>query len=32
MHVGEGGYDEAERMIQRLLGEKETEPQDKSPI
>jgi thiol-disulfide isomerase/thioredoxin len=30
MHVGEGGYDEAERLIQRLLAEKETEPEDKS--
>lgn len=24
MHVGEGGYDEAERQIQKLLAEKET--------
>jgi thiol-disulfide isomerase/thioredoxin len=24
MHVGEGGYDEAERLIQKLLAEKET--------
>jgi hypothetical protein len=23
-HVGEGGYDEAERLIQKLLAEKET--------
>ncbi|MCM3900936.1 MAG: redoxin domain-containing protein [Pyrinomonadaceae bacterium] len=27
-HVGEGGYDEAERIIQRLLSEKETESGD----
>jgi thiol-disulfide isomerase/thioredoxin len=27
-HVGEGGYDEAERIIQKLLGEKETESAD----
>src|SRR6266576_7026519 len=25
MHEGEGGYDEAERLIQKLLAEKETE-------
>jgi thiol-disulfide isomerase/thioredoxin len=25
MHVGEGNYDEAERLIQKLLAEKETE-------
>jgi len=28
-HVGEGNYDEAERMIQSLLAEKETQPEDK---
>lgn len=27
-HVGEGGYDEAERIIQKLLAEKETESED----
>jgi len=27
-HVGEGAYDEAERIIQKLLAEKETEPED----
>ena len=29
-HVGEGGYDEAERMIQELLAEKATQSEDKS--
>jgi thiol-disulfide isomerase/thioredoxin len=32
MHVGEGDYDEAERLIQRLLAEKDTEPEGKSAI
>ena len=32
MHVGEGDYDEAERLIQRLLAEEETKPEDKSAI
>jgi hypothetical protein len=32
MHVGEGGFDEAERLIQRLLAEEETKPEDKSAI
>jgi thiol-disulfide isomerase/thioredoxin len=32
MHVGEGGYDEAERLIQRLLAEEETKPEYKSAI
>ena len=30
MHVGEGNYDEAERLIQALLAEKETKSEDKS--
>lgn len=30
MHVGEGDYDEAERMIQKLLAEKGTQSEDKS--
>lgn len=29
MHVGEGDYDEAERIIQSLLAEKETQSDDK---
>jgi thiol-disulfide isomerase/thioredoxin len=29
-HVGEGHYDEAERIIQELLAEKETQSEDKS--
>ena len=29
MHVGEGDYDEAERIIQNLLAEKETQSDDK---
>jgi thiol-disulfide isomerase/thioredoxin len=32
MHVGEGDYDEAERLIQRLLAEEETKQEDKSAI
>jgi thiol-disulfide isomerase/thioredoxin len=32
MHVGEGDYDEAERMIQNLLAEKETPSEDKSAV
>jgi thiol-disulfide isomerase/thioredoxin len=32
MHVGEGDYDEAERLIQTLLAEKDTEPEGKSAI
>jgi thiol-disulfide isomerase/thioredoxin len=32
MHVGEGDYDEAERLIQRLLAEEETKLEDKSAI
>lgn len=31
MHLGEGDYDEAERIIQGLLAEKETS-EDKSAI
>jgi thiol-disulfide isomerase/thioredoxin len=30
VHVGEGDYDEAERMIQELLAEQETQSEDKS--
>jgi thiol-disulfide isomerase/thioredoxin len=30
MHVGEGNYDETERLIQKLLAEKETRSEDKS--
>lgn len=30
MHVGEGAYEEAERLIQNLLAEKETQSEDKS--
>lgn len=30
VHVGEGNYDEAERMIQELLAEKETQSEDTS--
>ncbi|MEK6283156.1 MAG: redoxin domain-containing protein [Acidobacteriota bacterium] len=29
-HVGEGNYEEAERIIQKLLAEKETQSEDKS--
>jgi alkyl hydroperoxide reductase subunit AhpC len=32
MHVGEGDYDGAERLIQRLLAEKETPSEDKSAV
>jgi thiol-disulfide isomerase/thioredoxin len=32
MHVGEGNYDEAERMIQNLLAEKETPSENKSAV
>jgi thiol-disulfide isomerase/thioredoxin len=32
MHVGEGNYDEAERIIQNLLAEKETPSEDKSAV
>src|SRR6266550_7964605 len=32
MHVGEGDYDEAERMIQKLIEEKETPSEDKSAV
>jgi thiol-disulfide isomerase/thioredoxin len=31
-HVGEGDYDEAERMIQNLLAERETQSEDKSAL
>jgi thiol-disulfide isomerase/thioredoxin len=30
MHVGEGDYDEAERLIRKLLAEKESESEDRS--
>ncbi len=30
MHVGEGDYDEAERIIQKLLAENETLSEEKS--
>ena len=32
MHVGEGNYDEAERKIQELLAEKETQSENKSAL
>jgi thiol-disulfide isomerase/thioredoxin len=32
MHVGEGGYDDAERLIETLLAEEEIKPEDKSAI
>jgi thiol-disulfide isomerase/thioredoxin len=31
-HVGEGDYDEAEQLIQKLLAEKDTQSQDKSAM
>lgn len=32
MHVGEGDYDDAERLIQKLLAEKETQSENKSAL
>jgi thiol-disulfide isomerase/thioredoxin len=32
MHVGEGNYDDAERLIQKLLAEKETQSENKSAL
>jgi hypothetical protein len=32
MHVGEGDYGEAERLIQKLLEEKETSSEDKNAV
>jgi thiol-disulfide isomerase/thioredoxin len=32
MHVGEGDYDEAERIIQKLLDEKESPSENKSAV